>query len=148
MWCNKTTAKKVYLGLAEGEWKAVSITASCHLNTRYSNKSTLSSYMWHLKSVSSETRHLKWSVLRCVPPYSNISKKCLLCLYEKLEIVTYQNQKELLNKRSELLCKCRHANKFLLKNYIINDFTKLAILSSRENLIVCVPIYYFMWEQK
>ena len=28
----------------------------------------------------------------------------------------YSNQKELLNKRSEL-CKCRHASKFILKNY-------------------------------
>ena len=48
--------------------------------------------------------------------------KYLLCLYEKLEIVTYQNQKEHLNKRSELLCKCRHASKFVLKNYTGNDF--------------------------
>ena len=49
---------------------------------------TLSSYMWHLKSVSSETPNLKWSALRCVPQYSNTSKKCLMCFYEKLEIVT------------------------------------------------------------
>ena len=66
--------------------------------------------------------NLKWSVLKYVPPYSNISKKCLLRLYEKLEIITYQNQKELLNKRSQLLCKCRHVNKFLLKNYTSNGF--------------------------
>ena len=62
--------------------------------------------MWHLKSVSSETPNLKWSVLRCVPPYSNILKNCLLYLYEKLEIVTYQNQKELLHLRYHL-CKSR-----------------------------------------
>ena len=36
--------KKVYLGLAEGEWK--------------SRKTALSSYMWHLKKVSSETSNL------------------------------------------------------------------------------------------
>ena len=115
--------KKVYLGLAEGEWK------SCFYNhklsfkhKRFSNKTTLSSYMWHLKSVSNETPNFKWSILRYVPPNSDISKKCLLRLYQKLEIVTYQNQKELLNKRSELLCKCRRANKFLLKNYTGNDF--------------------------
>ena len=65
--------------------------------------------------------NLKWSVFRCVPSYSNISKKCLLCLYEQLEIVTYQNQKELLKNKSELLCKCPHANKLLLKNYTCND---------------------------
>ena len=117
--------KKVYLELAEREreWK------NCFYNHKlsfkyktYSNKTTLSSCMWHLKTASSETPNLKWSVVRCVPPYSNISKKCLISSYEKLEIVPYQNQKELLDKRSELLCKCRHANKFFLKNNTDNDF--------------------------
>ena len=91
---------KVYLRFAEGEWKSRFYTHKLSFkHNRYSNKS--------------ETPNLKWSVLRCVPPYTNDSKKHLLCLYEKLEIGTYQNQKEPLNKRSELLCKCRHANKFL-----------------------------------
>ena len=43
-------------------------------------------------------------------------------LYEKLETITFQNQKELFNKRSELLYRCHHFNKFLLKNYTRNDF--------------------------
>ena len=73
------------------------------------------------------TPNLKWSVLRCVPPHSNISKKCLLCLYEKLETFTYQNEKELLNKRSELVCKFRHANKFLLKNYTEENLKQLGL---------------------
>ena len=115
--------KKVCLRLAEGEWKSRFYNHKLSFkHKRYSNKTTLWSYIWPLKSFSSETPNLRWSILRCVPPYSNISKKCLLCLYEKLEIVTYQNQKELLNKRSELLCKCHHANKFILKNYTGNDF--------------------------
>ena len=116
-------SKEVYLGLAEGEWKSSFYNHKLSFkHKRYYNKTTVSSYMWRFKSVSSEIPDLKWSVLRCVPPYSNISKKCLLCLYGKLEIVTYQNQKELLNKRSELLCKCRHANKYLLNNYTGSDF--------------------------
>ena len=116
-------SEKVYLELTKREQK--SRFYNCKLSfkhKRYSNKTAPSSYMWHLKSVSSETPNLKWSVLRCVPPYSIISRKYLLYLYEKLEIVTYQNQKELLNERSELLCKCRRANKFLLKNCTGNDF--------------------------
>ena len=108
---------------------------------RFTNKTTLSSYVWHLKSVSSETTNLKWSVLRCVPQYSNISKKCLLHLFEKLETVTYENQKELLSKRSKLLCKYRYANKFLLKNYTSIDFRYVVIVSSRKKLVVYVLIY-------
>ena len=84
--------EKVYLGLAEGEWKSRFYKHKLSFkHKRYFNKTTLPSYIWHLKRVSSETPNLKWSVLRCVLPYSNISKKCLLCLYEKLEIVIYQN---------------------------------------------------------
>ena len=53
--------------------------------------------------------------------YSNITKKCLLCLHEKPETVNYPHPKELLNKRSVLVSKCRHANKYLLNNYKAND---------------------------
>ena len=114
----RSLAKKVYLGLAEGEWKNRFYNHKLSFKHKtYSNKTTLSSYMRHLKGFSSEIPNLKWSFLRCIPPYSNISKKSLLYLYEKLEIVTYHNQKEtyhnqkeLLNKRSELLCKCQQVS--------------------------------------
>ena len=113
----------MYLGLAEGESKNRFYNHKLSFkHKRYANNTTLSSYLWHLKNGSSETPNLNWSVLRGTPPYSNISRKSLLCLYEKLEIVTYQNQKELLNKRTEILYKCCHANKLLLKNYTSNDF--------------------------
>ena len=83
----KPLPKKVYLGLAEGKWKSRFYNYKLSFkHKRYSNKTILLRYMWHLKSVSSETSNLKWSILRCVPPYSNISRECLLCLYEKLGI--------------------------------------------------------------
>ena len=59
---------------------------------------------------------LKWSLVKSVPSYSNISKKCLLYLNEKLEIVNFKDLDHLLNKCSELISKCRHANKYLLRN--------------------------------
>jgi len=40
-----------------------------------------------------------------------------ICLQEKLEILNYENIKELLNKRSEIVYKCQYMNKFLLANY-------------------------------
>ena len=41
----RSLPKKVYLGLAEREWK------SCFYNhKRYSNETILSNYMWYLKS--------------------------------------------------------------------------------------------------
>ena len=49
------------------------------------------------------------SIVSFAPGYSNISKK--------LSILNYHNPAELLNKRSELMAKCRHENKFLLNSY-------------------------------
>ena len=58
---------------------------------------------------------------KSVPSYSNISKKCLLCLHEKLEIVNFEDQDHLLNKLPELISKCRHVNKYLLCNNKAKD---------------------------
>ena len=42
--------KKVYLGLKEGEWKSRFYNRKLSFkHLRYSSKTTLSSYMWHLK---------------------------------------------------------------------------------------------------
>ena len=48
-------------------------------------------------------------------PYVNGFKKCNLCLTEKYHIIT--SDLNLVNKRSELISKCCHVNKYLLKNY-------------------------------
>ena len=67
------------------------------------------------------TPALTWEVLRTVKAYSNITKRCSLRLHEKLAIITYPYPDELLNKRSGLVTKCRHDNKFLLKSFDSNN---------------------------
>ena len=115
--CLFTRAVKIFFGLAEGKWKKRYCNHKMAFNDkRYSHETALSSYMWHLKENLDVTPNLKWSIVRCATLYSNISKKCLLCLYEKQVTITCSRQFELLNKRSELFCKCRHENKYLLKN--------------------------------
>ena len=64
---------------------------------------------------------LTWEVLRTAKSYLNITKWCSLCLHEKLAIINYPYPDELLNRRSELVTKCRHENKFLLKTFNSND---------------------------
>jgi hypothetical protein len=115
----KNQPKKVYIGLTEGEWKTrYNNHKSSFKNKIYQKATALSCYVWDLKSKFNETPTLSWSILKSVPPYSNISKKCHLCLNEKLAIISYSKPEELLNKRSEFISKCRHENKYLLKNYI------------------------------
>ena len=57
----------------------------------------------------------------CTVIFKYFKKKCLLYLHEKLEIVNFEDQDHLLNKRSELISKRRLANKYSLCNYKGND---------------------------
>jgi len=115
-------ADKVYLGTAEGDFKKQYYNhTKSFRNKTYANETTLSKYIWNIKEKENLTPTLEWSIVKSVPGYSNISKKCLLCLHEKYEIVNYKVPGELLNKRSELISKCRHANKYLYSNFKTND---------------------------
>ena len=49
------------------------------------------------------------------PPYKSGSGRCTLCLTEK-SVIIRANPRGLLNKRTELISKCRHRNKYLLCN--------------------------------
>ena len=108
--------------IAEGNWKQRLYNhRQSFKGKKHKNESALSSYIWDLKENYNQIPKLIWSIDRFAPGYSNISKKCLLCLHEKLLILNYHNPVELLNKRSELMGKCRHENKSLLSNYKGND---------------------------
>ena len=113
---------KTYLVTAEGDFKK---RYHNHTNSfrhkQYSKDAKLSKYIWEIKKEYNEMPTLKCSIVKSVPSCSNMSKKCLLCLHEKLEIVNFEDQDHLLNKRSELISKCRHVNKYLLRNYKAND---------------------------
>ena len=113
---------KTYFGTSEGEWKTryYNHTKSFR-NQHYSKETTLSGFLWSLKNKNAPAPELQWSIEKTVPAYSNISKRCLLCLHEKLAIITFEDQDNILNKRSELMNKCRHGNKFLLCNYKSKD---------------------------
>ena len=60
-----------------------------------------------------------WCLCLCVAAYASIyrcgSRRCDLCLTEKY-VIARANHKNLSNKRIELISKCRHKNKHILKN--------------------------------
>ena len=119
--CN---SKKVYFGLTEGELKNQRYYdhTKSFKNEVYANSTTLSSYVWKMRKRKNITPGLAWEVLWTVKAYSNMTKKCSLRLYKKLAIITYPYPDELLNRWSELVTKCRHGKKFLLKNFNSNDW--------------------------
>lgn len=113
---------KVYIGLAGGEWKTRYRNHVKSFNhKRYAKETCLSKYIWELKDEGIDNPILNWTIVKSAPTYTNISKRCLLCLQEKLEIITYTDPNELLNKKDETISKCRHENEFLLLNYKSKD---------------------------
>lgn len=114
--------KKVYIGLTEKEFKTRWSSHKQSLcNEKYKNSTSLSTYVWELKENHNVVPTLKWSIVKHAKSYNTNGRNCSLCLQEKFEILNYVNKNELLNKRSELIAKCRHMNKFLLANYKSKD---------------------------
>ena len=100
----KKSKEHVYIGVAEGDWKQHYHNHIMSFeNQERKNDTALSTFLWELQKSIKETPKLTWSVSKVVPGYSNISKRCLLGLNEKLLIATYSDQKQLLNKGSELI---------------------------------------------
>ena len=108
--------EKHYIGQTEGAFKQ---RYSNHLlsirHEKYSNRTELSKYIWDLKKEGTNF-NISWSICRRAPAYSSGSKRCQLCLAEKLCIIT-ADRKSTLNKRTELVSTCRHRCKFLLSSH-------------------------------
>ena len=85
----------------------------------YVNDTELSKEYWDIKR-NNFIPKVTWSIVRECPPYSLSKRKCYLCLNETIEINSY-NGNNLLNKRSELINKCRHLNKHTLLRHDTKD---------------------------
>ena len=107
--------ERVYVGCTEGAFK---YRYANHLKSfkhrTYSNETELSKYVWKLKDENEQFK-IAWSIERKSAPYVSGSRKCDLCITEKMVIAT-SNPVSLLNSRAEILGTCRHRNKYLLKN--------------------------------
>ena len=105
-----------YIGLTDNAFKT---RYANHLqsfsNKSYENSTELSKFIWRIKHIN-KAFNISWSILSRASAYSNASKRCNLCLTEKLRIIN-ADKSTLLNKRSELVSKCRHENKYRLSNY-------------------------------
>ena len=106
---------KIYIGSTEHSFKTRFNNHKISLKYRkHSHSTCLSKYIWELKDKGTD-HEIKWSILKRAKPYSGKPSRCNLCLAEKLCILT-TDKSVLLNKRSELITKCRHENKFYAAN--------------------------------
>ena len=78
-----------YVGLTEGKFKtryANHSTSFRHEN--YRNSTQLRKHIWSLKDANVKFS-IKWKILKKFKPYSNATKRCNLCLYEKFIIICH-----------------------------------------------------------
>ena len=107
--------EKTYVGLTEGTFKTrYHNHASSFRNPKRKHATELSKYIWNLKE--SDVRYsTKWKIIKQCRPYSNKTKRCNLCLYEKFIIICHPEVSSL-NTRNELISTCTHRKKYLLCN--------------------------------
>ena len=76
--------------------------------------SQLSTEVWKIKQAGG-TPVITWKILQKSRTYNPSTQRCALCTTEKLAIAEH-TAKDLLNKRSEIIAKCRHQFKYQLEN--------------------------------
>ena len=108
----------IYIGAAENFKLRYANHLKSFRHMQYKKETTLSEHIWLLKS-NNINFSIKWNILKRTPGYNKISKTCSLCVTEKMEICKFRikNKNILLNKRNEMISKCRHENKHLLGNF-------------------------------
>ena len=101
--------------------QSILCTTQRFLNFKHKNEkcTKLSKYIWYLKS-QGITPIVKWSIIKRVNS-KTAANYCKLCLTEKFYIIQSLDDKNLLNKKSELVNKCRHQINLLLSNVKRND---------------------------
>ena len=83
-------------------------------NPIYRTRTELSKAIWDLKDKNISYK-IDWKIITRAKSYKSGSRSCNLCLTEKLCIL---KKPKCINKRSEIISKCRHMNKFLVKNFV------------------------------
>ena len=111
--------KKIYDGITERPFKdRFKEHKKSFNNRRLINDTELSKEIWRIKERGG-TPTVKWKILRKGKAYNPRSKRCMLCTTEKLAIAEYKGR-EMLNKRTEAVAKCRHQLKYALASMDVN----------------------------
>ena len=111
---------KKYKGIAETAIKQrIKNHEKSFIHCKYRSDSALSIEYWNIKNKGG-IPEVKWKILRKCQGYNPQSKRCVLCLSEKLEILENLGTNQL-NKRNEIVSKCRHQSKYALSHIDSKD---------------------------
>ena len=104
---------KLYYGTFEGEFKSRFYNSTKSFREK-GHETEFSKYIWQLKDESKNDR-LRWKIFIYVTPYKCGTRRYNLCLTEKY-VIGRKDQEHFINKRTEIISKCHHRNKYLIKN--------------------------------
>ena len=137
---NTDQDSKIYIGLCDTEFKSRWNNHKSSFKLEHKRTQTvLSKHIWHLKD-NNINFDIKWSILKHSNSNSNVSKRCQLCLWEYFIITA--DKPNILNSRNELISKCRHANKYLLKNIVTWSVLIDALHNIlKKKLVLSAPIH-------
>ena len=103
---------KLHYGACKGEFKSRFYN---HMKSFWDrgNERELSKYIWQLKD-ESKNYNICWKIFMYATPYKCGTRRCNLCLTETY-VIARSDQEHWLNKRTEVISKCHHRNKCLIK---------------------------------
>ena len=104
---------KIYYGLTARTFKQRYNEHMRTFKNEPKQSTTLSTYVWKLKK-RGLVPEVHWSIHKRAHAFSSGSRKCDLCLTEKMAIL-FADPIHALNTRDEIMSKCRHRAKFTLK---------------------------------
>ena len=106
---------KTYIGSTEKTFKQRFYGHKSDMNNpAYRANTALAHYVWYMKD-RGETPVVRWEIVRMCREYKTGTRKCDVCLTEKLMILKEKGPNSL-NKRSELMYSCPHRRKYRLSN--------------------------------
>ena len=106
--------RKRYMGICATTFKLRYANHKKSFNHEiYKTNSELSAEIWRLKNMGKQF-FLQWNIQKSSVPYTPETKRCNLCMSEKIEIALHEG-KNLLNKRNEIISRCLHRKRFKLR---------------------------------
>ena len=98
---------RVYIGISTGNWKQNGTTKNIHFPTQNLDTRLLYQNIFGAFRIRGYLHKLSGKIIRHSSTTNSFNGRCNLCLDEKISIINFKNRKLLLNKRNELVFKCR-----------------------------------------
>ena len=124
---------KVYYGICETTFKLRYANHKKSFSHRNRKSDTELSNAFQRIKYNKHNANITWEILDRHNAYNTSSKRCSLCLNDKLQIALYRNN-NMLNRRTEIINNCRRKNKCALMSFDSKDQSRVSSKSLHKTL--------------